>query len=141
MENKLIRNTKCAGGVVVNNDNKILVVSQGGRTWSLPKGHIDEGEDELDTAKREIYEESGIKDLKLIKNLGNYQRYRLARDSGEDESELKTITIFLFRTSESILKPIDPENPEARWVEKDKVADLLTHKKDKEFFLQVKEEI
>ena len=107
----------------------------------MPKGHIDEGEDELTTAKREIYEESGIKDLKLIKNLGNYQRYRLARDSGEDVSELKTITIFLFKTSENILKPIDPENPEARWVEKEKVADLLTHQKDKEFFLQVKEEI
>jgi hypothetical protein len=29
---------------------------------------------------------------------------------------------------------VDPENPEARWVEKAKVAELLTHEKDKEFF-------
>jgi capsule polysaccharide modification protein KpsS len=34
------------------------------------------------------------------------------------------------------LKPIDKDNPEAIWVEKDKVSDILTHKKDKEFFLK-----
>jgi len=49
--------------------------------------------------------------------------------------------MFLFETIEEKLKPIDPTNPEARWVEKDKVADLLTHKKDKEFFLSVLGEI
>jgi len=55
-------------------------------------------------------------------------------DGGDDPSEFKAITMFLFRTSEKSLRPVDPENPEARWVEKAKVAELLTHKKDKEFF-------
>lgn len=141
MKNNFPKHTRSAGGVVVNNNSRILVVNQHGNSWSLPKGHIEKGEKELDAAEREIYEESGIKDLKLVKNLGSYQRHKLAKDGKEDGSELKTITMFLFRTSENMLKPVDPENPEARWVEKNSVADLLTHPKDKEFFLGVLGEI
>ena len=44
-------------------------------------------------------------------------------------------------TKEKFIKPIDPENPEARWVEKDQIAELLTHPKDKEFFLSIKDKI
>ena len=85
-------------------------------------------------AKREIYEESGIRDLELIRELGSYERYKIGVNGGDDPSELKAITMFLFRTSEKSLRPVDAENPEAKWVEKAKVALLLTHEKDKEFF-------
>jgi 8-oxo-dGTP pyrophosphatase MutT (NUDIX family) len=57
-----MRKTRSAGGVVTNEEGEILVVSQRGTSWSLPKGHIDPGEDALVAAKREIYEESGIRD-------------------------------------------------------------------------------
>ena len=46
-----------------------------------------------------------------------------------------------FKTNQNLLKPIDPENPEARWLAKDKVAELLTHYKDKEFFISIMKEI
>ena len=136
-----MRKTRTGGGVVVNNKGLILVVSQHGTSWSLPKGHVDEGEEEIDAAKREIYEESGIRDLELVKELGTYKRYMIGKDGKEDTSELKTITIFLFKTREEYLNPIDEENPEALWLEKDKVADLLTHLKDKEFFLSIKDQV
>jgi hypothetical protein len=42
--------------------------------------------------------------------------------------------MFLFRTREKLLKPVDRDNPEARWVERSKVPLLLTHERDKEFF-------
>jgi ADP-ribose pyrophosphatase YjhB (NUDIX family) len=129
-----MKKTRSAGGVVTNDRGDVLVVNQHGTSWSLPKGHIDGGENALDAAKREIYEESGIRDLELIRELGSYERYRIGVDGGEDRSELKAITMFLFRTSEKSLKPVDPDNPEARWVEKSKVERLLTHEKDKEFF-------
>jgi len=140
MENN-VKNTKSAGGGVINGDGKILVVNQKGNSWSLPKGHIENKETKLDAAKREIYEESGIKQLEFIRELGSYQRYKLGKNGGEDHSELKTIVMLLFETDEKLLKPVDPHNPEARWVEKDKVADLLTHPKDKEFFLKILKEI
>ncbi len=132
-----MNHTFTAGGVVLNKEGLVLVVSQNGNSWSLPKGHIDEGEDRLQAAVREIYEESGIRGLKLIKEFRSYQRYRIGLDGGEDKSELKTIYMFLFKTEQENLKPIDPANPEAKWIEKEKVSDLLTHEKDKEFFLNV----
>jgi 8-oxo-dGTP pyrophosphatase MutT (NUDIX family) len=129
-----MRKTRSAGGVVTNDEGEILVVSQRGTSWSLPKGHIDPGENALVAAKREIYEESGIRDLELIRKLGSYERHKIGLNGGDERSELKMITMFLFRTREKVLKPVDPDNPEARWVEKSKVAQLLTHEKDKEFF-------
>lgn len=140
MENK-VKETKSAGGVVINNEGRVLVISQHGTVWSLSKGHVDEGEEAIETAKREIYEESGITKLELIKELGVYQRYRIDKNGREDKSELKTITIFLFKTNQNRLEPLDPENPEARWVHKNEVANLLTHEKDKKFFLKIVEKI
>jgi ADP-ribose pyrophosphatase YjhB (NUDIX family) len=130
--------THSAGGVVTNSEGKVLVVSQHGTSWSLPKGHIDPGEEALVAARREIYEESGIRDLEFVRELGSYERHKIGVNGGDDRSELKVITMFLFRTSEKSLKPVDPDNPEAKWIERSKVARLLTHEKDKEFFLGVK---
>ena len=128
--------TESAGGVVLNPKGQVLVVSQHGSSWSLPKGHIDPGEEALAAARREIAEESGVTQLEFVKELGSYERYRIGKHGGEDRSELKKIQMFLFRTSETKLKPTDPHNPQARWVAPDGVAALLTHEKDKQFFTQ-----
>lgn len=138
---KEARKTLTAGGVVINSEGKVLVVSQHGTSWSLPKGHIDEGEANLEAAQREIYEESGVTELEYIKDLGVYERYRIGLEAEEDKSELKTIYMYLFKTNQMDLKPIDPENPEALWVDKEIVGDLLTHIKDKEFYLSVVDNI
>lgn len=136
------RKTKVAGGVVLNSKGAVLVVNQGGDSWSLPKGHIDEGEEPVDAAKREIFEESGVQELTLIKPLFSYERFRTGQGGvGEDRGELKQIEMFLFRTDEMALSPRDPANPEARWVGKEEVSKLLTHPKDREFFEKIKFEL
>ena len=128
--------SKSAGGLVLNAKGQVLVVSQNGNSWSLPKGHVDPGETELGAARREIYEESGLKNLRLVKKLGTYERLRIGLNGGEVEGQMKRITFFLFRATQTTLKPLDPKNPEARWVDKGRVAALLTHPKDVEFYLQ-----
>ena len=133
--------TQSAGGVVINKNGLILVVNQRGHSWSLPKGHIEDGEDNLTAAKREIYEESGVTHLELVKELGSYQRYKPDLDVENGKSELKTIYLFLFKTDQEQLNPIDGENPKARWIEKHKVADLLTRKEAKKFFLSIIDKI
>jgi 8-oxo-dGTP pyrophosphatase MutT (NUDIX family) len=130
-----MKRTESAGGIVFNKRGEVLVVRQHGTSWSLPKGHIEAGEDRLAAARREIYEEAGVTALEYVAGLGSYERFKLSADGGEDASELKTIHMFLFKTVEDILRPVDPENPEARWVEPAEVAALLTHPKDREFFL------
>ena len=129
--------TRSAGGVVLNAGGQVLVVNQRGRSWSLPKGRLEAGEDALQAARREIAEETGVSDLSLLGDLGEYERFRIGREGGEDPSELKAIRMFLFSTRQEALEPRDPDHPEARWVDRDAVAALLTHPRDRAFFLSV----
>lgn len=126
---------KVAGGIVVGKDIKVVVVNQNHNSWSLPKGHVEKSETARDAAEREIKEETGLNKVKYICDLGVYRRHRIPLDEGrEDPNEIKEISLFLYTTDQNKLAPEDPDNPEARWVEINQVADLLTHKKDKEFF-------
>lgn len=54
-----MRHTRSAGGVIINRDGKVLVVSQHGTSWSLPKGKLEDGEDVFEAMKREFKEEAG----------------------------------------------------------------------------------
>lgn len=72
----------------------------------------------------------------MIKKLGNYKRL-----GNHNPNELKTIHIFLFTTVEQTLSPIDPDNPEAKWVSVDEVIHVLTSEIDKEFFQNQLQEI
>lgn len=138
------RHSFVAGGIVLSPSRHVLVVSQHGDSWSLPKGHIDDGETPIQAALREIEEESGIprESLRLIRELGTYDRFRIGKGGiGDDTSEQKTITMFLFETDHESLSPQDPANPEARWVTSDGVAQLLTHPKDADFYRSALEQI
>lgn len=129
-----------AGGVVIGPNSKILVVKQMGHkphSFSLPKGHLEEGEAPLDAAHREIAEEGGISDLKFIKSLGSYERPAL-----HDPNEIKTVFMFLFRTNQVQITSKDPDNnTEPFWVEVNEVENLLTHPGDKEFYQNWLDEI
>ncbi|HLD33970.1 MAG TPA: NUDIX domain-containing protein [Candidatus Nanoarchaeia archaeon] len=130
-----------AGGIVLNKKGQVIIVAQKNNTWSFPKGHLESGETALQAAEREISEESGITQLTLIKELGKYQRYKMNKEGGDDRSDLKTITLFLFTTTQEKLHPLDPQHSEARWVNKEDITKLLTHQKDKDFFESVKSQL
>lgn len=118
-----------AGGIVRNTRGEVAVVKNGDSFWGFPKGHLDPGEDALAAARREIAEETGLTNIELKGDLGSYRRM-----GGRDMQEPKLIRMFLFSTDEARLAPVDPHNPEARWVPVDDVLKLLTHEKDREFF-------
>lgn len=131
-----VSHTYSAGGVVINPEGHVLLVNQYGTSWSLPKGHIEVGEEPAVTAQREIYEESGISYLHLVQSLGSYQRSSLDRKGLEDSDEMKTIYMYLFTTEQMELSPQDELNPEARWVTLEQAQEMLTHTKDRAFLLQ-----
>ena len=130
--------TYSAGGVVINDRGEVLLTNQRGNSWSLPKGHIDPGEDARTASEREITEETGISQLKFLKDLGTYERYQISKDgNGENPEELKSITMFLYTTYQDKLAPTDPSHPEARWVDLEQARAMLTHPKDQEFFTSI----
>jgi len=72
-----------AGGVIfrrAKNDPKaieILLIADSKGRWTIPKGHIEEGETPRQTAKREIQEETGLVHMKMLDWLGKINfRYR-----------------------------------------------------------------
>lgn len=71
-----------AGGVVFRRNPKtkvieILLIQDAKNRWTIPKGHIEEGESPKDTAEREIKEETGIKSMRVMNWLGKINfRYR-----------------------------------------------------------------
>ena len=134
--------TRSAGGVVIGYKDNIVIVNQNNDSWSLPKGRLDKGEGLVEAAKREIYEETGIKHVVILKELGTYSRPTIGIGGvGEDTSRMKKMTFFLCKTRQTKLSPIDPDNPVAKWVSIDEALKMLLHHKDKEFLLKHKHEI
>ncbi|MFX0073098.1 MAG: NUDIX domain-containing protein [Candidatus Hermodarchaeota archaeon] len=131
-----------AGGIVKNdNSNDIILFKNERLTWSFPKGHIESGEDPLLAARREIYEETGLINLKLITYLGSFTRIKGKSYIKKYGTKEKTIFLYLFKTNDKQLNPIDPKIKEALWVEKEQVAKYLTHNIDKEFFISIYNQI
>lgn len=56
---------KAAGGLVTNEKDELLLIFRRGK-WDLPKGKLDKGEKLEDAALREVEEETGLRNVKLI---------------------------------------------------------------------------
>ena len=61
------RNLITAGGLVINNNSKVLLIYRKNK-WDLPKGKLDEGENLEEAAIREVVEETGLDITKLSIN-------------------------------------------------------------------------
>lgn len=70
-----------AGGIVFRRDKndkiEILLIQDAKNRWTIPKGHIEEGETAKQTAEREVGEETGLQEVKVYNWLGKINfRYR-----------------------------------------------------------------
>jgi periplasmic divalent cation tolerance protein len=133
MSLKIESKTESAGGIILNLKGDICLVNQQHYAWSLPKGHIEPGETVLETAKREIREETGLTNITLLNYLGHYSRFKMHRDGSDNTDELKTMYFFLYLTPETTLTPQDPDNPIAEWLPIHTAIQRLTHPKDQSF--------
>jgi len=78
---EVVRETT-SGGIVFrrnqeSNQVEILLIQDAKYRWTIPKGHVEEGEEPKQTAEREIREETGLQDMKVYNWLGKVNfRYR-----------------------------------------------------------------
>ncbi len=140
---EILNPRESAGGVVLGPDGRIVVVEQHGNSWTLPKGGVEEGENAMDAARREIFEETGLKNIVLLKELGSYIRNSIGKDGRGENKDWPPSkrTFFLFKTNETALAPQhDPhgEITQARWVTTDEALTILTHPKDAEFLKSIR---
>ena len=96
--------------------------------WDLPKGHIEKGEKPEDTVKREIEEETGLKDVEFFEGFKETIKYFFKRES---ENILKFVTFYLLETKTKEVK-ISFEHLGFEWLPYEKALVKLTFKNAKE---------
>ncbi len=112
---------KAAGGLVLNENNELLMIFRRGK-WDLPKGKLDQGETLEQCAVREVEEETGLSQIKLISPLlTTYHTYHegsgfILKESYWYNMKVEGKQLLQPQTEEDIL--------EARWI-KTKEAEKL----------------
>ena len=155
-ENKQLPLRTGVGIILLNNENKVFVGkridNQKGNHWQMPQGGIDENENFLEAAKRELEEETSIKSVKIIKELNNWLTYDLpenllgkiwkGRYRGQKQKWF--IMRFLGENKEINIKTKHPEFLEWKWINSSDLTEVAVdfkiniYKKLKEELISLK---
>lgn len=118
---------KSCGAIVFykkkRNTKVLLVKNSNGRYWSFPKGHIEHGENEQQTAIREIKEETGL-DVTLIKEFREISEYC---PFGKIR---KRVVFFLAQAFTDVVKIQEEEIDSFMWVDLQQARKLCTYEND-----------
>lgn len=121
-----------AGGIVLNSKGQIALANE--HLWGFPRGGVDEGEDYITAAKREVLEETGLVEFLSIDELGIYERYPSGITKDTPGAYPMEIHMFLFKTDYTgTLHPVDENVKEADWFTYEEAIEKLTDSTDKEF--------
>lgn len=113
-----------AAGIVINDNNEVLMVKTYNSGWVFPGGQVEVGENVIDGVKREVMEEAGV-DIEvgevfcISSNTGKYPGY-----NGVKEIPTKVMLDFICKAKGGTPRPSD-ENSESVYVPKDKVLELI----------------
>ena len=139
------------GIVVLNNENKVFVakrIDNPKNFWQMPQGGVDEGEDLLNAAYRELKEETSIFNVKLIKEIEDWTQYDLPSKligiiwKGRYKGQKQKWFIFKFlgNDTEINIKTKNPEFLDWKWIEIGKITEIVVDFK-KEVYQKVEKEI
>jgi 8-oxo-dGTP pyrophosphatase MutT (NUDIX family) len=119
---------RSAGGLVVQGPLILLISTQGGRRWQLPKGHIEPGETPEETAVREVREETGV-DSRMVEKLDDI-RYWYTRDGAR---VLKVVSFFLLAYRSGSVRDYQRDEVDgAEWIPLDEAPERLAYKGERQ---------
>ena len=124
------------GIVVLNKDNKIFVakrIDNQKNFWQMPQGGVDEREDYLAAAYRELEEETSIKNVELIKELDGLTSYKLPeylvgiiwKGKYIGQKQKWFLMRFLGNDDEINIKTKNPEFCEWKWIDLENITNLV----------------
>ena len=124
------------GIVLLNSENKVFVgkrIDNPHNYWQMPQGGVDKNETLLQAAKRELEEETGVKTVKLIKELDGWLTYDLPKRllgkvwkgkySGQKQKWF--LMKFIGNDNEINVKTKHPEFLEFKWIDLDKITEVV----------------
>ena len=135
------------GIVVLNKDNKIFVakrIDNQKNFWQMPQGGVDQGEDFLKAAYRELEEETSIKNVELIHELDGFTTYYLPdkflgiiwNGKYKGQKQKWFLMKYLGADNKINIKTKNPEFLEWKWVDLKQITELVV-----DFKLQVYQEV
>jgi len=124
------------GILLLNKKNKVFVgkrIDNPEKFWQMPQGGVNTNENLTDAAKRELEEETGIKSIKVIKELNEWFEYYLPKKllgkiwQGKycGQKQKWFIMKFLGNEDEINVKTKHPEFLEWKWIDLDKITDVV----------------
>ena len=139
------------GIVLLNNENNIFVgkrIDNPQNSWQMPQGGVDQNEDFLQAARRELEEETGIKSVKLIKALDGWLNYDLPENllgklwNGKYRGQKQKwfVMKFLGKTDEINVKTKNPEFFDWKWIKPSELPEIAVNFKV-DIYKKIKEEL
>jgi len=139
------------GILLLNKKNKVFVgkrIDNPEKFWQMPQGGVNTNENLTDAAKRELEEETGIKSIKVIKELNEWFEYYLPKKllgkiwQGKycGQKQKWFIMKFLGNEDEINVKTKHPEFLEWKWIDLDKITDVVVDFK-LHIYAEIKKEV
>ena len=139
------------GIILLNNKNQVFVGKRKdnpGDKWQMPQGGVDKDEDFITAMRRELHEETSIKNIKIIKEISQIYEYELPENligiiwKGKFRGQKQKwfIAKFLGSENEINLNTSHPEFIEWKWIEAEILPEVIVEFK-KNLYLSLLKEI
>lgn len=130
------------GAIVLNKENRVFVGKRRDNPvnkWQMPQGGVNAGEELIDAMKRELQEETGIKNIEILKEVNGWSEYELPdyllgkiwKGKYRGQKQKWFVVRFLGSDSEINLQTSNPEFIEWQWLDIENLPKVIVDFKKK----------